>query len=301
VNPWQKLDHVAADLAGVRRTLAAILRTRPAPIVVPPPVIVSSSGVRVTPDDLLLVQLRSSVAPANVRVRYRLRTLEGKLLEDETNVAATADRAAHSFSTQLYDGYLEELAVFATTGGPLRGQLFASAFLASPPAANVIIKRVLGSRYLTGQDGVTFPGGRQDAPTEGAGWLHTVTISNPAAGADWTQAVPAGARWLVRLVRGTFVTSATVASRNPLLRVQPGTVLYTVAQGTLTQAASLTESYTWSPTTAGEFLNVGAVTRQLPIDLRLPAAGSVLSLTANIQTTDQWSGLELLAEEWLEA
>src|SRR4051794_36291420 len=71
----------------------------------------------------------------------------------------------------------------------------------------------------------------------------TVTGPDPAAGAEILVTVPAGKWWLLRALRFTLVTSATVANRRPALTIDDGATEWWRWRAGVDQAASLTRLY----------------------------------------------------------
>lgn len=126
-----------------------------------------------------------------------------------------------------------------------------------------------------------------------------VPIANPAAGADWTQAVPAGVAWEVLSIEAQLLTSAVVANRNALLRVRDpdGREAVRIAPAVV-QAASLPVVYTYLPGFGAIASEAG---QQLPLPsplLYLPSGWQVGSLTTLLDVGDQWSAIVLTVREW---
>lgn len=78
-----------------------------------------------------------------------------------------------------------------------------------------------------------------------AGVVTTAVGSNPAAGAEISETVPAGEQWELLAVRFTLVTDATVATRAPSLLIDDGTNTILRIAAASTQTASLTVAYNW--------------------------------------------------------
>lgn len=56
--------------------------------------------------------------------------------------------------------------------------------------------------------------------------VDVIVGANPAAGAEVSETVPAGETWCLLGVRVTLVTSATVATRQPILTLDDGTNIF---------------------------------------------------------------------------
>lgn len=255
----------------------------------------------VTPDDLLIVQVRNALAGVTLSVGARTWHPVDGVKEFNQDVIPTSDRSQNTFSVQLYYGWLVSMAIRATAGSPRRGQTLATLSLARPPATAFRPKMLLAQDYVTSQYGPLWPGGRQNLGVEGPGMLYSQVVANPAAGADWTQTVPTGARWLLHGIAATLVTAVAAGNRQPLLIIDDGTSTLVLQDTALTQAASLTNIWDWAPGTPTTGLAAGTNNViALPFPIPLFAGWRIRTSTTAIQAADQWSGIRLLVEEWLE-
>lgn len=143
------------------------------------------------------------------------------------------------------------------------------------------------ARFLS-RTGEIFPGVRR-----------VVQVANPAAGNDWSVAVPGGVQWLILAGNATLTTSATVASRevygnlyvqNELVFKQPG--LGGIAASTVTSLNIVTDP--------GLLANYEAYSNGLiPSPLIPLPPGTIVSVTTtNLQVGDQWSGIMIWVEEY---
>jgi hypothetical protein len=90
---------------------------------------------------------------------------------------------------------------------------------------------------------IAWPGSLLLSSLDVAGILRSITGTDPAAGAEISETVPTGARWRLRALAATLVTSATVANRTVSLRVDDGTTGYFGTDAAGTQPASNTIRY----------------------------------------------------------
>ncbi len=258
----------------------------------------------VTPDDLLIVGHRSSVAGLTLRLGGLIWRPNGEQHELNYNILPTSDRSLNFFSTPLAHGYLVTVAMGVAVGAPKRGQCLVSLQIARPPASGFRTRWFLGQDYLTSQDSVYWPGGRNLPGVEGPGVPLSVNVGAPGAGSDWSQIVPANTRWLIHGVRATLATSATAATRIPMLRINDPLI-----QGDLrvlpsnSQIASLTQTWYWVPgyPSIGQSLaaqNVNAV--GLPFPLVVNATWAIQVTTAGLQVGDAWAAIQLFVEELIE-
>lgn len=254
----------------------------------------------VTPDDLLIAQVRNALAGVNLAVEARIwNPIEG-VHEFRFPLVPTSDRSLNTFNTNLHEGYLVSAVIKATAGSPHRGQTLASMLLARPPAATFEPKMLLAQDYVTGSYGPLWPGGRQNLGVEGPGFLYSIALSNPAAGADWTQTVPTGARWRIRDITATLATSAAAGNRTPMLIWDDGANAFAQIGPSATEAPSSTTRWDWIQTLPSLGNVVQGIQVFLPPDLILLAGWRLRTSTVNLGVADQWSGIRFLVEEWLE-
>lgn len=130
-----------------------------------------------------------------------------------------------------------------------------------------------------------------------AGEADTVVVANPAAGADWTQDVPAGEFWTLQSWRGRFQTDATVANRTinwRLERPAPGLEDLVTFTATVVQPASSIVIYQGT-LGVGELPAVrnGGLQMMFPDAIVLEPGTRISTVTQNIQAGDQWSEIHL--------
>ena len=112
------------------------------------------------------------------------------------------------------------------------------------------------------------------------------TISDPAAGSDYTLTVPAGETWYLQGFKCTLNTSAAVATRFPLLHVKIGTndVYYVPAASGI--AAGAGDVIIWTPlapaATVSNVLVAGSP------DIPLQPGTTLSTSTQNLQAADQY-------------
>lgn len=129
--------------------------------------------------------------------------------------------------------------------------------------------------------------------------VKAVPVAQPAAGADWSASVPAGAAWELLHVKATLTTGAAVANRGPVVRVQDNSGNdFDAYPAAAVQAASLAAEFGWEAgygAAVTAILNVASMSEPPPL---APQGGLVKVVTANLQAADQWSGILLTVREW---
>lgn len=282
--------------------------------------------VWVTPDDVLLVGVRSSMTGLTLRAAARLWTLQTPAGGDPdspfptfspisqqlpeafggqtVSITPPNDRSLNFTSIPLAYGYLVGATVQAAVGSPTRGQCLASIYLARAQGGGNVIYRQLAQDYVTAMQGPSWPDGRIVSGLEGPGLLRNIVISNPPAGQDPSQAVPTGARWRVRGMQGRFhSTSAPNPTEDPRFQVvDTGPNVVTLAGGGYGIVATQFSFMVWFPgaTLLQNIASQQEYTTPLPIDCVVLGGWTVRIQTASIQAADTWDSVTLFVEELLE-
>lgn len=129
--------------------------------------------------------------------------------------------------------------------------------------------------------------------------VKTIAVPAPAAGAEWSVAVPGQVVWELLAVNCVLTTSAVVANRNASVAVadNQGSRFGRFVNAAVVVAASASSS-TWAAG-IGVFSGTGTVTAPLPSPpLVVPAGGTVSSVTANLDVGDAYSSIVLEVREW---
>ncbi len=126
-----------------------------------------------------------------------------------------------------------------------------------------------------------------------------VPVPSPAAGADWSVAVPGGTLWVVRALKAQLATSAVVANRIPNLRVTDGTNVVCQIAHQQNITTGTTSILSWIAGWPGPFygnLNQ-SLTDWFP-EFPLHGGYVVGPVTANLDAGDQWSAIVATVDEY---
>jgi hypothetical protein len=258
--------------------------------------------VYVTVDDIFVLKVLSPSITATVNVTLRFLQANGNIIptfQQFPNLAAQSTPLAIKFRGA--EGYL--LSATISTPGASGGAVYVQLELARGAGSGDVTEgHLLIGGYPGSFAALGYPQTQPVPPNASFGFTRSVTISNPAAGANWSITVPAGAAWVLLSARATLATSVTVASRVPDLRVQDGsgnTLLD--AQAGVAQTASLTDAWNWAPgnVTATVLSAVNLVA--LPTAFRLNAGWVIQQVTTGLQAADQWSAIALSVTETVAA
>lgn len=116
-------------------------------------------------------------------------------------------------------------------------------------------------------------------------------VPSPAAGADWSTAVPAGHLWQPFSVTAQLLTSAAVANRQAVLVLGDGTNVYAYLTAPAVQAAGATVIYTWCD--VDTFVALGARQVAALPAVAIPPGWTIGVATALLDVGDQWSAIRL--------
>lgn len=136
--------------------------------------------------------------------------------------------------------------------------------------------------------------------TSGRGTLLTIVGTDPAAGVEITETVPAGQRWRIAAFRIELVTDATVPGRVLAIFVDDGTNNFFKTTATGVQAASVTRSYSCGASVPNLSLLFGGEQVAWPSQLVLSAGDRIRTVTINLAAGDDFTAPILLVEQWPE-
>lgn len=141
-------------------------------------------------------------------------------------------------------------------------------------------------RFITGE-GKRLPGVRR-----------VVKVANPAAGTDWSVAVPSGVMWRLATGVATFTASAAVANRFPGLSfVTSDGMIFRSPDGNAIAANVVSNrTYVCNGINA-QTINNGQWSEVAVPDVWIPSGTLVSSNTTAMDVADQWSNINLYVEE----
>ena len=176
------------------------------------------------------------------------------------------------------------------------GQLYVQAYLevANVPAV------MMAAGYVTGGSPLSWPGSPIQLPTDGPGVTIDKLSPVPAAGNDFTFSVPINTLIMLTLVKFDFTTSADVADRECVIRLnQQDGIPFSFSRPTTIQPANTEKKYVFSnynvlPATIQDWIAGPLV----PIFLRYEEG--LHSSVANMQVLDEFSNIYIRYQQWLD-
>lgn len=257
------------------------------------------------PSDQLSISVLSPNTAINFNLALRFLDLAGNVQPLLTEVIAPATGTTpFILPIQVAEGFLLSATAFGAT--VKRGQCWVQLLVLRQKAADIqVVGDTLMQGYVSATDNVSWPGQPVGTSTDGAGFLRTFTIPDPAVGSEFLVTVPPATRWRLQSMVATLTTSAAAGFRGAILQIkdaggfelggfpfEDGASASSVMHATQAAFGELTE-FTVSPTLYP--------TGPIPIPTMLGAGFTFGTLTLNLDAGDQWSSITGLAEEWVEA
>lgn len=245
-------------------------------------------GFYIDYDETLVIDYQTLLSSI-VLDTFAFGTIDGKKRQlGAQQIPLTGDGAVNSVTVLRGPCLVESVSAIVASGTVLRGEV----------AVGARILHVSGSRNITSYVApIQFPCSLYPAqnlfkPTltsvDDGVITRVVTLSNPAAGSEFSQAVPTGVLWKPQAVRIPLTTSATVANRRVNLAITDGTNTIVNNLSNTDQAASLTYTYSFSNTGGSQQTN-GVLVSSMLSDLPwLPAGYVIGSATLNLQVGDDF-------------
>lgn len=264
-------------------------------------VIASPFQFAVDGTDNLRVSAASSLAGVVIGIDYRFLGEDNTIRAASLEFRPTATRMMTSAGFALGKGYVLNLTCFAKSGNPRIGQVFVKIDIIRGLSAATIALGTMLQGYITAKQGLGWPGSPIENSLAAEPVDRTLAGTVPAAGAQFKETVPAGARWDVISIFARLVTSGTPANRF----VNLGWVRDNKTHGSFLQptpqVASRTFFYTWGQNLP-MLMDATNFRAQQPISYPalLRAGDWFESQVENLQADDQWGPINYTVREWLE-
>lgn len=269
------------------------------------PSAIGATGVFLDNDFALIIDARNSLAGLGLLVTFREVTDEGYPVFGQVTIPPlTSARARNVFSISVPRGWLMSLHVANVNGEPRRGETWVTA--AVQKSNNILIGvpvfQILVQDYLCSGAPLTWPGSPIRSSVEERGLTRSVIVANPAAGADWSTTVPVNARWILRSVEATIAGDGGAGAKRPQLQLLDAAavqLLFVPAFDTYTLLN--VKNFQWMDFEGR--LSVGTpiqVLTGMPDRLELFQGWQIGTITTGITAGDQWTGIALIVEEYIE-
>lgn len=243
----------------------------------------------------------NALAGVVITVRARFLNSDGRLINQEWQHTPNTNRTKATSDFPLGVGFPLNITCFASTGSPLIGQCFVQVQIISGMTGATLPLGTLLQDYVTAAQALAFPGSPIRSSIEGGGVLRFITGTNPGAGAEISEAVPTGARW--QLLAANFVLACSVAAGNRRANFVHKSGATQIYRGinTNTIAAGATGTFTVSPLAAIATDGFGQFDIPMAREVWMLAAQTWGTTTGSIDVADQYSSINYLVREYLEA
>jgi hypothetical protein len=263
--------------------------------------ILAPSALYLTGEEQLRISSIGNAAGVTVMVRGRVLRPGYDIAIIEQPHTPNSNRTIATTTIALSEGWPLGFTVRASVGTPAGGAVWVLLELVRGQGNAAVVVETLGSGFVTANVPLQVPGSTNQAPTDGAGCLRSITGTTPGAGAEISETVPAGARWELLAFRAVLTTSATVAGRWPSLLLDDGANIYTNAGVEDTVAASQTENCSWGQGVSKKASpSLQSEQGSLPVGIRLGSGHRMRTATINLQVGDQYSAVQYLVREWID-
>lgn len=274
------------------------------PVFPAPDTFVPASAIPTDSSEWLFVNSWNSAS--GVKLSVNVSAMNPKGTRNLVTLVSTpnTNRSRKTDAVQLQAGYVLDMFVQVLSGTIATGQCFVQVGITrGQPATGQAysVERILYQNYLDVNGSMTYP---QIKSQEGPGWINTISLPAPAAGASYAPiTVPTGARWKVRGFAGALTDGAGAGNRRPVIDYKDGSGnLLTGGVSPTFLGASLSATFFGSiggpaaETSNSVANNVGI---NLP-DTFLPSGYTVNFTTEGIAAADQWAAGFLTVEEWID-
>jgi len=257
-----------------------------------------SQRIYIRPNDVVAISVTNQAQAINIVIGLQVLRSDGQLAQLRFDIAPSVKAGSQNFHFALTEGFLFSVAAF-TNDVCLIGQCFVTLGIQPDASASPVLRPIqLVAAYIGEGVIASWPQGRLRTPRDGRGWLHVVAGTQPAAGAECIEIMPAVSHREIRGVHLRLQTSAAVANRQIVVQFDDTVnAFFTVTSTYLQVAGQLVHYYV-----AGNGLlsaNVlGNVNLPMPERVPLEAGWALRTVTANIQAGDQYFAPAYLVEEW---
>lgn len=253
-------------------------------------------------EDNLRVTSYNSAAGVALKINGRLLDSSGKANADSWDHAPNTDRTAKTSDIPLSGSTLLNICVFASAGAPLLGQTFVIVQLIRGLGAGALVLGTILQGYVTGPLAIGWPGSPLQNTADIAGYTRTIAGTTPAAGAEISEIVPAGAIWELTALNFTLLTGGAGAARTVRLVATVAAAIAISAPPAVAQNVATTFTYAWANNLMSQSIAYGAgslVTAPIPQGVLLPAGATIGTSTANLAAPDQFSSVSYNVRERL--
>jgi len=264
------------------------------------------TGLYVTDNDFLRIVSQTTLNSQPFTVSYRLIVADsGDISVGQTLFTPPSDGSVQVFNIPLTEGFLLGVSITSAAGASNpRGSCFISLQLGTGSTASPQAVQILCQDYISLNYGIAWPGGAIRNSLDPHGLITFFTAANPGAGADFSFAVTPAMRFKLLALTAQLTTSAAAGNRSPALRLRSGVTDIVRFGPNGVQAPSTSVFWTMTPGAAQPAVTGGVGGIIAPDEVWLSNANgpkTLLSSTSGLDAADVWTGIEIVAEIWIES
>jgi hypothetical protein len=258
------------------------------------------TALYITRNDHILLRVHNSTPGLIVRTRLRLLLPEGNVIPMTFDATPTSARVLFETSFQLGEGFLLGLAVRGEAAAARRGACFVQVLLLRGGLQADQPVETLFSDYLAEGQLIGWPGGNIRQSLEGPGLMRNILGTAPAAGANITETVPTGARWMLQSFRFSLTTSLVVANRRVHVLFDDGANIFLDMAAADVVAAALTRNYNLDPAEFARTAQDSEIYVPFFPAVLLTAGQRIRTTVTGLDVGDQFTAPRYVVQEWIE-
>jgi hypothetical protein len=261
------------------------------------PALVDSDAIYCSGEDHLRLTTFNGTAGVILALEARFMRCDGVVVPLVETHTPNTDRTSKTSLVTLAEGFLGNVQLRATSGSPVAGKCFAIVELVRGRTQAIQPLATLLQGYVSDVQRLAWPGSPLRSSVDTPGVSTIITGTDPAAGAECSDTVPAGARWEVLSWIATLVTSAVAGNRTVTLIIDDGASTLWTCDASAAQAASLTRNYNAYATGVAPDLTGATFRLPGPFPLDLPAGARIRTSTAGLDPGDNWGAPKIVVRE----
>jgi hypothetical protein len=254
----------------------------------------------ISPDDHLLVEAWNVLAGVALVVNARILKPDGTLIQNTWSYIPTSAGALNAWQQGLAEGFLLTLSV--DSGQAPAGACYVRVRLLRGAMPGLYpVSQTLVAGYVVRGSTLSWPYPRFVGPCEGPGRPRVIVGTDPFAGLEILEVVPAGVRWKLLAVKARLVTDATAGNRYVVLYLDDVAQVWWSSVPMVAQVAGSIYNYNWAlGVDARTGPATGYVQDPLPDRITLAAGWRFGTTTIGKQVGDDWGAPVYYVEEWVE-
>lgn len=262
---------------------------------VPPP-----AWLYVGPDDRLIIQVSNAAPNAVIYMSVRLMLPHGEVIPNYYQFTLPAAPGEAMWTIPLPESFLLSV-TFVSSSTVRSGACWLRCILMHGSGGGASHAQGIAAGYLAYRSFLTWPYPRFQNPVEGPGRLRVIVGTDPAAGWQIMETVPAGARWRLLALTATLATSAVVIDRMVMLRLDDGVQTWWMSVPSFLHPAGFIAPYNFAiGVPARVSAPPGYIQDALPDRITLAAGWRFRTDTVNMDAGDNWGAPVYYVEEWVE-